>query len=177
PRVATSGDIPNNLSKLNLPDRQIPIRVRLNDEARADIDQIKLLQVPSRFGPVPLMNVAEVSLGAGPSQIDRYNRSRSISVRADRGTMPLDEATDKLNSLPSMVNLPEGVRPLESGEAEIMRDIFTGFILAMVIGILCCHALLVLLFHDVIQTVTILSALPPPAGLPQLALLVPDMEV
>src|SRR5690606_35144547 len=78
-RIATSGDITNNLSKLNLPDRQIPIRVRLNDQARANIDQIKLLQVPCRFGPIPLMNVADVSLGAGPSQIDRYNRSRAIS--------------------------------------------------------------------------------------------------
>jgi multidrug efflux pump subunit AcrB len=176
-RIATSGDITNNLSKLNLPDRQIPIRVRLNDEARADIDQIKLLQVPSRFGPVPLMNVAEVSLGAGPSQIDRYNRSRSITIRADRGTMPLDEATQKMNSLPSMVNLPEGVRPLESGEAEIMRDIFTGFILAMAIGILCIYALLVLLFHDVVQPVTILSALPPSAGGAMVALFLFNMEL
>ncbi len=176
-RIATSGDITNNLSKLNLPDRQIPIRVRLTDEARSNIDQIKLLQVPSRFGPVPLMNVAEVSLGAGPSQIDRYNRSRSISIRADRGTMPLDEATEKLYSLPSMANLPEGVRPLESGEAEIMRDIFTGFILAMVIGILCVYALLVLLFHDVIQPVTILSALPPSAGGAMVALFLLDMEL
>src|SRR5690606_26684323 len=105
-RIATSGDITNNLSKLNLPDRQIPIRVRLTDQARSNIDQIKLLQVPSRFGPVPLMNVADVSLGAGPSQIDRYDRSRAISIRADRGVMPLDEAMDKLANLPSMVNLP-----------------------------------------------------------------------
>ncbi|MFO7324499.1 MAG: efflux RND transporter permease subunit, partial [Pseudomonadota bacterium] len=176
-RIATSGDITNNLSKLNLPDRQIPIRVRLNDEARADINQIRLLQVPSRFGPVPLMNVADVSLGAGPSQIDRFNRSRSISIRADRGTMSLDEAMQKLYDLPSMKNLPEGVRPLESGEAEIMRDIFTGFILAMVVGILCVYMLLVLLFHDVIQPVTILSALPPSAGGAMVALFLFNMEL
>jgi multidrug efflux pump subunit AcrB len=176
-RIATSGDITNNLSKLNLPDRQIPIRVRLNDQARADLDQIKLLQVPSRAGSVPLMNVAEVAFGAGPSQIDRYDRSRAITIRADRGAMPLDEAMDKLNNLPSMVNLPEGIRPLESGEAEIMRDIFTGFIIAMVIGIFCIYALLVLLFHDVVQPVTILSALPPSAGGAILALWLLGMEL
>ena len=45
-----------------------------------------------------------------------------------------------------------------------MRDIFTGFILAMVIGVFCIYALLVLLFHDVLQPITILSALPPSAG-------------
>jgi multidrug efflux pump subunit AcrB len=163
-RIATSGDITNNLSKLNLPDRQIPIRVRLNDNARKDIEQIKLLQVPSRFGPVPLMNVADVSLGAGPSQITRYNRSRNITITADRGSIPLGDATDIIDNLPSMKNLPAGVRPVESGEAEIMRNIFSGFALAMVIGIFCIYALLVLLFHDVLQPITILSALPPSAG-------------
>jgi multidrug efflux pump subunit AcrB len=163
-RIATSGDITNNLSKLNLPDRQIPIRVRLNDKARADIEQIKLLQVPSRMGPVPLMNVADVSLGAGPSQITRYNRSRNITITADRGAIPLGDAVDISNNLPTMKNLPPGVRPLESGDSEIMRNIFSGFALAMVIGIFCIYALLVLLFHDVVQPITILSALPPSAG-------------
>lgn len=33
-RIATSGDVLNNLAKMNLPDRQIPIMVRLNDKAR-----------------------------------------------------------------------------------------------------------------------------------------------
>jgi multidrug efflux pump subunit AcrB len=176
-RIATSGDITNNLSKLNLPDRQIPIRVRLNDAARMDIEQIKLLQVPSRFGPVPLMNVADVSLGAGPSQITRYNRSRNITISADRGTIPLGDAVDIANDLPSMKNLPAGVAPLESGEAEIMRDIFTGFGLAMVIGIFCIYALLVLLFHDMVQPITILSALPPSAGGAIVMLWALDMEL
>ncbi|MET0280575.1 MAG: efflux RND transporter permease subunit, partial [Steroidobacteraceae bacterium] len=142
-RIATSGDITMNLSKLNLPDRQIPIRVRLNDAARADIDQIRLLQVPSRYGPVPLMNVADVSFGAGPSQIDRFNRSRNITVTADRGSMPLGPAMQQVNNLPTMKNLPEGVRTVEDGEAEIMSDIFTGFGMAMVIGVFCIYALLV----------------------------------
>jgi multidrug efflux pump subunit AcrB len=163
-RIATSGDITLNLAKLNLPDRQIPIRVRLNDEARTDIEQIKLLPVPSRYGPVPLMNVAEVSFGAGPSEISRYDRSRNITISADRGTIALGQAMDSVRALPSMQNLPTGVRTVEAGDAEIMRDIFTGFILAMAIGILCIYALLVLLFHDVVQPITILSALPPSAG-------------
>jgi multidrug efflux pump subunit AcrB len=176
-RIATSGDITNNLSKLNLPDRQIPIRVRLNDEARKDIEQIKLLQVPSRFGPVPLMNVADVSLGAGPSQITRYNRSRNITISADRGSIPLGEAVKAVNELPSMKNLPPGIRPVESGDAEIMRNVFTGFGLAMVIGIFCIYALLVLLFHDMLQPITILSALPPSAGGAIVMLWLLDMDL
>jgi multidrug efflux pump subunit AcrB len=163
-RIATSGDITLNLSKLNLPDRQVPIRVRLTDAARANIDRIKLLQVPSRFGPVPLENVAEVRLGAGPSQIDRYDRNRNITLSADRGSMALNVAMDKIKSLPTMRNLPQGVHTIDAGEAKILGDIVSGFLLAMVIGVFCIYALLVLLFHDVIQPITILSALPPSIG-------------
>jgi multidrug efflux pump subunit AcrB len=163
-RIATSGDITNNLAKLNLPDRQIPIRVRLNDTARSDIDQIKLLSVPSRLGPVPLMNVADVTFGAGPSQITRYDRSRNITVSADRGTIPLSKAVEMVDNLPTMKNLPAGVRTVQSGDAEILQQIVSSFGLAMVVGIFCIYALLVLLFHDVVQPITILSALPPSAG-------------
>ena len=36
-RVATMGDYDNNLAKLNLPERQVPIMVRLDDAARQDL--------------------------------------------------------------------------------------------------------------------------------------------
>ena len=176
-RIATSGDITMNLAKLNLPDRQIPIRVRLTDKTRADIDQIKLLQVPSRFGPVPLSNVADVALGAGPSQIDRYDRSRTITITADRGTLPLSDALEKVNELPTMKKLAEGVRTVETGEAEILNDIMVGFVVSMIIGVLCIYALLVLLFHDPVQPVTILSALPPSAGGAIVMLWLMDMDL
>jgi multidrug efflux pump subunit AcrB len=176
-RIATSGDITMNLSKLNLPDRQVPIRVQLADSARANIDQIRLLQVPSRAGPVPLENVADVSFGAGPAQIDRYDRSRNITISADRGAMPLGDAMKLVDALPAVKNLPQGVRTVVDGDAKILGQIMSGFMLAMVIGIFCIYALLVLLFHDVVQPVTILSALPPSAGGAILALWIADMEL
>jgi multidrug efflux pump subunit AcrB len=176
-RIATSGDISNNLSKMNLPDRQIPIRVRLNDGARTDVDQIRLLNVPSRQGPVPLMNVADISFGAGPAQITRYNRSRNITITADRGVMPLSDATQAIKDLPAMKSLPAGVRTLETGDAEILNDVFTGFITSMIIGVFCIYALLVLLFHDVLQPITILSALPPSVGGAIVALFIFRMDL
>jgi multidrug efflux pump subunit AcrB len=176
-RIATSGDITNNLAKLNLPDRQIPIRVRLKDSARADIDQIRLLNVPSRNGSVPLVNVADISFGAGPAQITRYNRSRNITISAERGEMALGDANKRVENLPTMRNLPQGVRTVETGDTEIMNDIFSGFAIAMVIGIFCIYALLVLLFHDMVQPITILSALPPSIGGAIIALFIFHLEL
>src|SRR5690606_13940053 len=82
-RIATSGDVENNLAKLNLASRQVPIRVQLPDDARGDLERIRLLAVPSKAGSVPLMTVADVSLGAGPARITRYDRSRDITIEAD----------------------------------------------------------------------------------------------
>jgi multidrug efflux pump subunit AcrB len=163
-RIATSGDVTDNLAKLNLPDRQVPIRVRLTDAARGDLDRIKQLSVPGKAGPVPLMNVADVSFGAGPVQITRYDRSRNISVSVDLNGASIGPMLQKARNLPTMKNLPPGVRPLDSGEAEFMAELFGGFAMAMLVGILCIYALLVLLFHDFLQPITILSALPPSAG-------------
>jgi multidrug efflux pump subunit AcrB len=176
-RIATSGDVTNNLAKMNLPDRQIPIRVRLNDAARADIEQIRLLPVNTALGSVPLMNVADVYFGAGPSQITRRDRNRNITVTAERGTIPLGDAIKIVDNLPAMKNLPAGVHQVKSGDAEFLAKIISSFLLAMLIGILCIYALLVLLFHDVVQPVTILSALPPSVGGAFIALFLFHMDL
>ncbi len=163
-RIATSGDVENSLAKLNLASRQIPIRVRLPDEARGDLERIRLLAVPSKNGTVPLMSVAEVSLGAGPARITRYDRSRNVTIEADLNGLPLGDMLDKARRLPSLQNLPAGVRQVASGEAEFMMELFAGFGQAMVVGIVCVYLLLVLLFREFLQPLTILSALPPSAG-------------
>jgi multidrug efflux pump subunit AcrB len=163
-RIATSGDVDTGLAKFNLDNRQIPIRVRLNDKSRGDLERIKLLPVPGRYGPVPLMNVADVSLGAGPAQITRVDRSRNISLNANLTGLALGDALDQIDQLPSMQSLPEGVRPLRTGNARWITEIFTQFGLAMAIGVLSIYGVLVMLFHKFIQPVTILTALPPSAA-------------
>ena len=163
-RFATSGDVDIGLAKLNLPDRQVPIRVRLNDSARGDIERLRLLPVPGRSGPVPLVNVADISLGTGPAQIDRYDRNRSITLSADLDGVVLGDALQQVQRLPAYTQLPPGVRPADTGDARFFTEMVVSFVGAMVIGVLSIYVLLVLLFKDFIQPITILSALPPSVG-------------
>jgi multidrug efflux pump subunit AcrB len=176
-RIATSGDIDTSLAKFNLDNRQIPIRVRLNDESRSDLERLQLLSVPGRNGPVPLMNIADVSLGAGPAQITRVDRSRNITLNVDLNTVALGDALAAIEALPSMRNLPDGVRLVPTGDARWIREIFGEFALAMAIGVLSIYAVLVMLFHKFIQPVTILAALPPSAAGAILALLIFDYSL
>jgi multidrug efflux pump subunit AcrB len=163
-RIATSGDVNTSLAKFNLDNRQIPILVRLNDASRTDLEDLRLLSVPGRNGPVPLMNVAEVSLGAGPAQITRIDRSRKITLNVDLNGLALGDTLAAIEALPAVRNLPDGVRLVPTGDARWIAEIFGEFALAMAIGVLSIYAVLVMLFHKFIQPVTILAALPPSAA-------------
>ena len=159
-RIATSGDYDVGLAKLNLAERQIPIRVKLPDVTRTDIAALERLTVPGRFGPTLLGNVATFTMDSGPAQIDRLNRSRNVILDVELGGRPLGEVFAEAMALPSLSNLPPGVRLAELGDTKEMQALFASFGLAMMIGLLCIYMILVVLFHDFLQPITILGALP-----------------
>ena len=158
-RIALSGDYDQGLAKLNLSQRQIPMVVKLSDKARQDFDLISRLTVPGTNGPVMLANVASIELGSGPAVIDRYDRVRNVNIEVELNGQPLGEIEAKTMELPSMKQLPPGVAVKAVGDAEAMGELFEGFSLAMLTGVLCIYIVLVLLFKDFVQPVTILAAL------------------
>ncbi|MBK6745978.1 efflux RND transporter permease subunit [Ottowia sp.] len=159
-RVATLGDYDAQLPKLNLPQRQIPIVVKLQDSARRDLDTLAHLHVPGARGPVPLGQVARLAYSGGPAVINRYDRARNVTLEVELSGQPLGEVAAAAKELPAVKALPAGVRVVEVGDAEVMGELFVGFGLAMLTGILCIYLVLVLLFHHVLHPVTILAALP-----------------
>ncbi|MBD2198087.1 MULTISPECIES: efflux RND transporter permease subunit [Calothrix] len=159
--LATIGDNDANLAKYNLSDRQIPIRVQIDPKARADINNIKNLQVPTQNGSlVPLLAVADIRFGSGPATINRYDRARQVAVEANLQGIALGEAVQAVNKLPIMQNLPPGVMQQPSGGAKIMQDIFRGFGSALGLAILCIYAILVLLYNNFLHPLSIMAALP-----------------
>jgi multidrug efflux pump subunit AcrB len=159
-RIATMGDYDQSLPKLNLSQRQVPIVVKLTDSARQDLDLLGRLTVPGVKGPVMLSQVAALEVSGGPAVIDRLNRSRNITFEVELSDVPLGDVTAAVNKLPAIQNLPPGVKQLALGDAEVMGELFASFGLAMLTGVLCIYIVLVLLFKDFLQPITILAALP-----------------
>ena len=159
-RVATMGDYDNNLPKLNLAERQVPIMVKLRDDAREDLAQLERLTVPGTRGPVRLGEVASFELAGGPAVVSRYDRARNMNFEIELGARGLNDVTEAVRQLPAVKGLPPSVRIIDIGDAEAMGELFTGFGLAMLTGIVCIYIVLVLLFKDFLQPATILTALP-----------------
>ena len=158
-RLATAGDYEQGLAKLNLSQRQVPIVVRLPAQARTDLGLLERLPVPGARGPVPLGNVATLAIASGPAQIDRYDRQRNVNIEVELNQQPLGEVEARAMALPSLRELPPGVTQTTIGDAEAMAELFQSFGLAMLTGVLCIYAVLVLLFKDFVQPGTILGAL------------------
>jgi multidrug efflux pump subunit AcrB len=179
-RVATIGDVGPALAKFDAGDRQIPIRVQLEDTARSDLQMLEQLRVPfgGGRGHVPLSVVAEIKLDQGPTSINRYDRERQATVAADLvGTAALGDATKKIHDLPVMKSLPKGVKVSPSGDAESLNELSEGFATAITAGLMMVYAVLVLLFGTFLQPITILFSLPLSIGGAIMALLLTGKQL
>lgn len=158
-RIATAGDYDQGLAKLNLSQRQIPIVVKLPPEVRQDIALLKRLTVPGKHGPVILSNIADIEIDSGPTEINRYDRLRNVNFEIELNQQPLGLVEKQVQALPSLRQLPPGITQNAVGDAEAMNELFESFSLAMLTGVLCIYIVLVLLFKNFMQPVTILAAL------------------
>ncbi len=161
-RVATIGDIDAALAKISLDNRQIPVRVRLNDAARADLGRLAALRVITASGAtVPLSSVAEITIAEGPSVVDRLNRERRATIGANLPVgVALGTATARFKEITDSVKLPPSVRVAEAGDAEIQAELNQSFGNAMIFGLMLVLTVLILLFKSVLQPFTILFSLP-----------------
>ncbi|MCF8883067.1 efflux RND transporter permease subunit [Erythrobacter sp. SN021] len=160
-RIATMGEIEQNAAKFSLSDRQIPIRVKLPEQSREDLETIKNLPVQTaNGGSVPLSRVADVSFGSGPTTIQRYNQNRRVLVGADlaQGVVK-GEAQAEIDALPILQDLPQGVIRDVVGEDEWQQELMTSLMIAIVSGVLLVFAVLVLLYKRLMSPLVNMTSL------------------
>lgn len=166
-RIATLGDIDQNSAKFSLSDRQIPIRVAIDEDARAKLSTIQNLAVAtSTGGSVPLRVVADISFGAGPTRIQRLNQQRRLVVGADLAVDPKTGkpyvsgiAQKQIADLPLMKNLPMGVSELKVGSAKWQAEMIQNFIIAVIAGVFLVFAVLVLLYRRFVSPLVNMGSL------------------
>ncbi len=166
-RIATLGDIDQNVAKFSLSDRQIPIRVLLAEDSRRSLATLENLPVPtSRGTTVPLKSVAEIGFGAGPTELRRYNQVRRIVIGADLAPgLVTGNAQAKIDSLPSYAKMPQGVRKIVQGDQKWQGELIFNFMVAVVSGLLLVFSTLVLLYRRFLSPlVNMLSLLLAPLG-------------
>ncbi|BEU98590.1 hypothetical protein ACDW_42960 (plasmid) [Acidovorax sp. DW039] len=78
-RLATYGDYSNALPKLNLSERQTPVRVRMDPSVRENLNAVSQLRVQGSNGTVNLGSVADISIGSATGAVNKL--LLSVSAR------------------------------------------------------------------------------------------------
>ena len=148
-RIATLGEIEQNSAKFSLSDRQVPIQVALSENARRDLTTLENLPVPTtKGGSVPLKSVAEIGFGSSPTTIQRSNQLRRLSIGGDLAPgMAQGDVFAKVNNLPTVKNLPQGVQKMNLGDQKWQSELLFNFAVALMSGVLLVFAVLVLLYR------------------------------
>ena len=164
-RVATLGDVDANLAKFNAGDRLVPIRVELDQAARGDVGRLQDLRVPTGSGgAAPLSALADSVVTTARR---RSTVTTAPAASPSRATGRRRRARRRGRRHPRAAggqHMPPGVEIRETGDVEVMGEVFASFAAAIGAGVMMVYALLVLLFGSFLQPITILVSLPLSVG-------------
>ncbi|HEX8068615.1 MAG TPA: efflux RND transporter permease subunit [Pyrinomonadaceae bacterium] len=138
------------------------VELRLTERDRSDKRTIERLFVPSaRGGLVSLSNLVKIEDGTSPSRIDRLDRQRQVSLRAN--VAPGYALADRLAALRGAtreMNLPAAYSTAVSGRGRELERTFYEFIWAFLLSIAFMYMILASQFESVVHPITILLSLP-----------------
>ncbi len=139
------------------------IAVRLTENFRNSPEIIPGLTIRSRNGElVRLQGVSRVQTETGPVQIDRYNRSRQVTITAnlDKKNRVLGEAIEEMTAVLDKIKLPPGHYYGFAGMADNMREGVANMVFAFFLSLIIVYMLLAAQFESFIHPFTIMMALP-----------------
>ncbi len=143
-------------------DDRYDVLLRVNEADRADAAAIARLFVPSqRLGNVPLDNVVELRPGTGPTQIDRYNRQRQVTISANilKG-QSLSSVITALNKEVESMRLPASVTTGLLGRSRELARASKAYLVALVLSLAFMYIVMAALFESFIDPLTVMSTLP-----------------
>jgi HAE1 family hydrophobic/amphiphilic exporter-1 len=137
------------------------IRVQYNDFDRHSPSDVGDLVIPTQRGNlVELKDIADISVGQGPTKINRKNRMRQVIVSAmllpglASGTVQtqVDKAVASIDT--------SGVQLGYAGVAQTQKEEFPYMISALGLGIILVYVLMAALFDSLLHPLVIMFSLP-----------------
>jgi HAE1 family hydrophobic/amphiphilic exporter-1 len=144
-------------------DDRYNVRLRVELPNRNNAEAIKRLYVPStKVGMVRLDQVASVDVGTSPSQINRLNRQRSVTLNANISGegQSLGVVIDKVNEHIKGMNLGASYSSGLIGKSKELTRTFSNFIMAFILSFIFMYMILASQFESFLHPITILLSLP-----------------
>ena len=159
---------------------QYDVWLRADKPFRATPQSLESLTLPSpTAGQVQLSSLATLIEARGPSQIDRFNRQRTVTLLAHPDGISLNDAVQEARAILRDLKLPPDYDVTFGGQAKTLGETGYYFMVALVLSILFMYLILAAQFESWFYPVSILAALPVtiPFGLLSLLLFRTPMDL
>jgi len=154
--------------------------LRADKPFRGSRKELESLSIPSpRVGQVELSRLAKLEEQQGPSQIDRLNRQRTVTIMAHPDEVSLNDAVNYANKVVEELQMPPEYQRVFGGQADMLAETAYYFMVALTLSITFMYLILAAQFESWIHPVSILAGLPVtiPFGLLSLLLFRTPMDL
>ena len=161
-RLMVGGD--QEVSRFHDPsvNEEYDVQLRLSRQDREDVGTISRLYVPRRGdGLVRLDNLVQVERALSASRIDRLDRQRQVSLRAQVAPgFALGDRLEALHDAVREMNLPAAYTTSISGRGRELARTYNEFAWALLLSIIFMYMILASQYESTIHPFTILLSLP-----------------
>src|SRR5436190_1208554 len=158
-RLLVGGD---QVTTYNEGGEQYEVHVRAEAVDRSTAAGVGQLTVPSsRLGSVPLENIAAITAGTSPSNVDRLNRQRQVTVYAGlKEGVSQTPAMDAMTRAAEALNMGPGYSSRFAGRSRELGRAAQNFLIAFALSMVFMYLILAAQFESWLHPVTILLSLP-----------------
>jgi len=148
-------------SKFKEEGNEYDILVRLSKRDRKDLGALESLLVSAPKGyNLPVKTVANISVGQGPSEINRIDQQRTILISADLSRVSLKRVSGNLNRIISQYRNIQGITVTLGGETEKIKESFVSLFFILGFAILLVYMIMASQFESLYQPFIILLSFP-----------------
>ena len=142
-------------------DYEYAINIRADKVSRRSIEDVAGLMVVNGQGDlIRLSQFADVSLGIGPSRLERYNRNSSVTLRAQAYGVPAGAIAKEFMSQLDGEDMPGGVQIQTTGDMKKMSDSMSVLMTAILLSLLFIYLALTLLYNNWTDPLVVMIAIP-----------------
>jgi len=139
----------------------IPVWVRLQRDQRADIENVRAINIRTRNGQfVPLSSMAEPGIVTAPTAETHQYLQATIDVLAWRQNVAVTALHAKVSAALADITLPRGYSLHYEGESKQLAESFQRLAKSIALGFVLLYLMLVITFRSFLDPVAIMACLP-----------------
>jgi HAE1 family hydrophobic/amphiphilic exporter-1 len=143
----------------------VDLRVRLPENLRRNPGQVADLKISVSDAAggqrlVPLSSLVTTRVAASPTEINRRDLARQVTVSANLDDLPIGTAIKHVEEAAKRINMPTGYSVNLSGEAEDMAESFGYMAESLLLAIIFVYLILAAQFESFFEPLAIMLSLP-----------------